>query len=787
MSVSVINQLLLQLLLMLLGTCKVVGSLAHLLFLSPIRSLPPISPPPSSSSSKKGSKKDSKKDSKSEKSEKSTKAPSSKSGSSKSQKSTKAPSGSSKSGSKSKSSKKSSRAPTETPVSSPPTTTSVPGPTLPPIDPIVPEVLWKAELVDAVNTGELFYDPTSSFGWYTYNAAESSISLSGDSAALVAEAREVEEEYDDNQGPKEESERVKIEGEEEESLASSGPATDSDTAKQLEEVDDATLGVTYGKICAIDSSNGSVMTPCQEIRPVIGSATSTEIQSIEACYDENDGAIVYFAVIVHDQTKFLQFTTLVGSRLVLYRVSSNGNSRRGAPIDIHYEGWASIYGEPMVSGRPTFSKDCETLYATWITNPKFGSTLAVSTAISTVDGAELWRTNVQDGTAGALNRRFVGFGLSRNGETLYSATNLPGNMISSGDTTASSLVESMGIYALDASTGGILREYKYDDDGGHNAYANILLDGNDDTYHIDRVFGLVKFDGPDLSKGPVWKSTTPSSVALPEVQIRRLSQDQGRFLEPKPLVPEDKILQQEKTLVDAEGNSQVEPNNVFSPAAAYRPALDGSSSTVFAYDRISMGRNGETGREGDVNAVVSSTGDSVWASSIEGAPFYGTTDDTLWAPARGSRGGNGGVYTAAGPVIQCQDSEDGALLWRFEWDMEEENGDAAVIVSKITIVSDESVLVAADGIVEMLQTAGDVPDTPSRPPVTSLPPLPTSPIPPPSTRMPVPLPTSPVPSPTTPPTTPPPISSATSMAGPHFFLLCFSAVLVVAFLSVGWS
>lgn len=645
-----------------------------------------------------------------------------------------------------KSSKNSSKGPSDPPASE--------GPTLPPAEPFVPKVVWRAAVSDAANTGEMFFDPTTEFGWYTYNAAVASVSFNGEESRTSSEARAIDNEIvDESVAVKEESKRVK-----------SGGGTEGDT-KQLDKEDDDAIGITYGKICAIDTSNGEIMTPCQEIRPVIRSSTSSEIQSISACYGD-DGSIISFAVIVHDQTKFLQFTTVMGSRLVVYSVAAN--SRRQAPVDVVYDGWTSMYGEPSVSGRPTFSDDCGTVYSTWVTNKKFGGTIAVSTAISALDGSELWRTSVDEGDGGVLNRRFVGFGLSKDGNTLFSATNLPGGQLLVDDTSISTLARSMGIYALDASTGEIVQQYTYDDDGDHNAYVNLIVDQNDGTYHIDRAFGLIKFDGSNLSKGPVWKLTSSTlSIGPPQIPIRRLASvyegiesnlgRNSRILTPK----DDSSI--EKQAIDDNDIDHVQPNNVFTPAAAYQPALDGSETSVFAYDSISTRRD-ETSQGGDVHALATDSGIPIWFSSMEGFPFFEATDDTVWAPSESARGGNGGVYTAAGPLVFCQDGEDGALLWRYEVNTDKVTGDTTPTVSKVTVMSNSSVLLAVSGVVEMLQTSLEDQPTPtpsSRAPSPTRAPNtePTSPVPPPATRMPI---TAPTKSPTL-----APISSST-YSSPHF-------------------
>ncbi|KAL3904159.1 MAG: hypothetical protein SGILL_010176, partial [Bacillariaceae sp.] len=599
---------------------------------------------------------------KSAKSDKSTKAPYTESSvSSKSAKSTKAPSIKSAKSASSKSSKSSS----ESSSKDDPT----PAPTPDDSGAFTASSVWTTDLEDAVATGQLFYDAQSGFGWYTYTADASVVTT------LTT--------------------RSNIEN------------------KQLSDEDEFPTE-TLARLCAIDASNGRVMTPCQEIQPRLGTASSTEIQSVEACYTEG-GDLTSFAVTLHDSVRFLQFTNVVGARLIVYDV--NGASE---PIDVAYEGWTSLYSDPSISGRPTFSPDCETVYATWITDPKSGGGSTATIAVDTTadeNRRELWRLDQEKNY-----RRFVGFTPSRDGRFLYSATNMPEEMRV--ETSAAAMNE-MGMVQVDAETGEILQEFFYDDGTFHNAYSNVVLDEDGDTYHVDSAFGLVKFDGSNLAKGPVWRF----SKGISEVQIRRL-----RELRPR---------QQDNGLLETyqfkqdwyEGNIGEEgdfsPLAVYLPAMAYRPALHEDEETVYGSD------GSETELRETVAALDTNNGASAWQSTVQqGSGSDGTviTDDTKWGPSRVSSDGSG-VYVASGPVVQCYNSETGSLLWSYRLDGDDrrrpllrralqddteeikndsrqaENG-LGGMVSRMEVINSESVMVAADGMIVRLRTiAAGVPTT----------------------------------------------------------------------------
>jgi PQQ-like domain len=629
----------------------------------------------------------SEKSNKSEKSEKSTKAPSVKSAkspttSTKSQKSTKSPTESSK---KSK----------DTP-SSDDNDDMTPAPTPDDSNAFTAQSVWQTELDDTVATGQLFYDPQSNFGWYTYTAdrtvqrpALESRSSSTTTTTTTFGIKQAEN--DDN---------------------------DDDDEAAIE---------TLARFCAIDVSNGQVMSPCQEIPPTIDSASSTEIQSVQACTDEN-GAVMSFAVIVHDSVKFLQFTNVLGARLIVYPVDGAEE-----PVVMEYEGWTSLYADPSISGRPAFSPDCDKVYATWVTDPKTGgkSTTTVAISVSASENRrELWRLDMADNY-----RRFVGWTPSSDGNTLFSATNMPEEI--RGTEEATEAMGQMGMVQVDAATGEILQEFFFDDDVFHNAYTNVVLDDGGNTYHVDSAFGLIKFDGPSLDKGPVWQSATTMST----ISIRRLHSIRmhpSRALRPKQIWFEG----------SGEGGDDRLPNAIYTPAMAYQPAFDTSNyETVFGSD------GAHTQLRDNVAALSTAQGNSVWQTSVaEGKDPDASnviTDDIKWAPSSAASDGYG-VYVASGPVVQAYDSKSGALLWKYAIDdarrrrrveeADEVKNDSRTtenldtLVSRMEIVDSQSVLVAADGLILRLQTVQD--GTPTLAPGPTASPSSSSP-----TRSPTPSPT----------------------------------------------
>lgn len=621
------------------------------------------------------------------------------------------------------------------------------GPTVAPTtaeeDAFVAEMEWEATFDDATTAagggsgtaGDLFYDPATSFAWYAYNADRG-----GGTAA------------EDTVDPSSVSN----------SAAAGASSSDNDsTATVPDQAALAAAAVTpimVGRLCAVDvARGGQVMEPCQEIAPKIGTATSTEIQAVGSCTDPATGSLSALAVVVHDSAKFLHFTNVLGSRLVVYKVgggaapSSPSSSstttavRQLAPVDVSYEGWTSLYGEPAVGGRPAFSPDCRVVYATYITNPKFGggSTVTVAHSVAGTGGSgdEVWR-HTEDGNN---FRRFVGFTPSPDGSVLYSATHVGPKPVAS----------AMGVFALDAATGDVVQEYLYGGGGGgasnasasaggdgpddgtskidldgtvsllplHNAYTNLVVDGEGNTYHVDSVVGLVKFSGGDLSKGPIWQSVKGAGSSGGEdesVLIRNRRHLAGRALNPLrnstgPGFDAGKVPTWNAGGIGTNSNKTANPtqrpdggflpNSVDGPARAYRPALDASSSTVYYASGGADGDSG-SGNADVVTAVDAASGRLLWQAPLGGEGGSNVvTDDTKLGPSQAATGGTAlGVYTTTGSGVQCQDAKDGSLLWTYPFD--DGNGDASALVSKVVVVSADNVLVAAGrgGTITSLQT-----------------------------------------------------------------------------------
>jgi hypothetical protein len=636
-------------------------------------------------------------------------------------------------------------------------------------------------LEDAINTGDIFYDPITSFAWYSYNA----------------------------QVPPIPSQDVD---------ASTTSTTTATTAKQQGNSTVTSTSFTIGRVCAIDigTGRGTVMEPCQEIAPKIGAATSTMIQSVQACTDPtNDGSIVSLAVIVHDTVQFLQFTNVVGSRLVVYQVgtppsssttsstntsssSSTGGAGAGvstrqlAPLDVPYEDWTSLYGEPTISGRPTFSSDCAVVYATYITNPKLGagSTITIATSVigrtGTDEGEdrrsrELWRHEEGDNNF----RRFVGLAPSLDGTTLYSATHVGKNPVPS----------AMGVFALDAVTGAVVQQYLFRDgkatttatttttttntnatsmdaantnttttvppgtdsststigDGDdsnvvfntiddsatttlqlHNGHTNLVVDARGDIYHIDNILGLMKFSGLDLTKGPMWQARKGEDDDEDLMVIRKKIRRHHRT---RVLMPEgytrnvntqnvSTILYNDNIIPGSgeENTLGFQPTAVYSPADAYRPALDPTSTTIYSSGNTN-GRSNRDGRQEDsqvvVTAISTTTGDPIWQTPLLLRPSSSSdgssknifvTDDTKVGPCTMAPSGFA-VYTSTRSGVQCQDAMDGTILWTYPLggDDDDDTTSTSTPVSRLVIVSADNVLIVAPhgGAILSLDTTGE--------------------------------------------------------------------------------
>mmetsp|Transcript_29955 Transcript_29955/g.70610 ORF Transcript_29955/g.70610 Transcript_29955/m.70610 type:complete len:844 (+) Transcript_29955:350-2881(+) len=530
----------------------------------------------------------------------------------------------------------------------------------------VPEELWKATFENAVDTGFLFFDPFTNDAWYVYNA--------------------------------------NVESDESLVSVSSASSVDINIVESKTTVVEKSVAATLGKICHVDAKTGSVAeSSCIEIKPPEDwpTVTSSSIQSAEACYGSVTGSIAKLAVVVKDTSKFMHFfDDVVGSRLIVYDVSLFGKNSSSVIAEVAYEGWDSLYGEPAINSRPAFSPDCKTVYSTWLTsangnstlvNPKPSSTTTVATNVESVTEKgktpELWRLGTDS--------RLVGLTPSSDGKTLYSAIN-----VAEGDS-----LHSGGMVALDASSGRISQQYAFLSKGGipHSAYTNVILDDSGYTYHIDSLYGLVKFDGDNLNTGPVWSAvTTDSQSAEKSITTRKLN----------PARPRDK---ENKNIFDQyEYHEQnIAPMKVNEMFTAYQPALEALNySTVYGCGGSALGNE----KDGVV-ALGTEEGESVWFTSLpnDGSgnvqfetasggktivvdvdSCSGITDDVRWGPSEASPS-EVGIYISRGIKVQCLDSEDGELLWTYAG-LDEHN------ISKFAVVSGEAVLVANGGSVALIGT-----------------------------------------------------------------------------------
>lgn len=495
-----------------------------------------------------------------------------------------------------------------------------------------PEELFNLTFEDAVDTGFLFYDAVTKYAWYAYNA------------------------------------------------------------KVGEDSDAEALSATIGRICPMDTTGtGNVLEDlCIEISAPEDwkTVTSTEIQAAEACYGTVTGAIFKLAVVVKDSSKVLHLEdSLVGSRMLVYDIVVGGKVGVSEQIiaEVAYEGWKSLYGEATINGQPSFSPDCKRVYSTWLAPHDTAAdgyhsiTVAMDVETVTVEGdsTELWRLGTSS--------RLVGLTPSKDGKTLFSATNVPED----DDLNAG------GIVALNAKTGQIVQEYVFpNNDAGlpNNAYTNLLID-NGNSYHIDSLLGLVKFDLDDLNDGPVWSGLEGAIEETTEEIIGTAIERQGqRKLAPLTATrdKDSKLLMVEKaaTPVSAAKDAAFE---------AFRPALDGiDSNTVYGCGNTALGN------DDGVIALGAKNGEPVWFAEFGGlhavniGSCSGITHDILWGPSAASSSGSA-IYIGRDDIVQALDSKDGSLLWTYK--TQGPSGAAQFVV-----ISDEFVLAANTGTIIGLET-----------------------------------------------------------------------------------
>ncbi|OEU19562.1 endo-1,3-beta-glucanase [Fragilariopsis cylindrus CCMP1102] len=650
-------------------------------------------------------------------------------------------------------------------------------------DVFVPKEIWKQSFndVDVTSKEFIFYDSSTKFAWYVYNA-----DVTITTATSLAATQETA------------TARIGI----------PNRTIINNNIFETTEVNIATLG----RICPIDTQrDGKIMESlCIEIKPSTNegweTSTSTEIQSVEVCYGDlinREGAILKMAVVVRDNSTFKQFfNDLVGSRMIVYDMilagsdTTNNNKQSSIDISVEYEGWTSLYGEPAINGRPAFSSDCKSVYATWITNPASSSTTTIATSIngsgsSSSDG-EKWR-------AGSSTSRFVGLTPSNDGESLFSAINI------AVDDDGSQLG---GMVQLNATNGQIISEYAYKtsvDGLPHNAYTNVVVDDDDNMYHIDSIYGLVKFNGNNLKLGPTWKAididdseaattsklrrsrgllpaTRPRDVDSKNVDSKILPMARPRDVDNRNIYVGKDIVAERKPIVVTQQSllTMYDNNQLFT---AYQPALSGNDNTVFSCSDNALDDN-KVGDNHGVIALETDSGESEWYTPIKQdvidvldiavartidsdeilkvgiGSCSGITADIQWAPSLAA-GNQNGIYIARGSRIECLESRDGSLLWTYRPGMnsdssssqdgseDEDENDASLVNSKFVILSDRSVLVAQSGTIVSLQTTKEkVTD----PPKTTMRP---SPFPTPKPNSPIALPSPPASQPVVAPTVAP--------------------------------
>jgi len=661
----------------------------------------------------------------------------------------------------------------------------------PPVPPVIktpdvgfdPDEEWNRTFKDAVGTGFLFYDPITKYAWYAYNARvgeDATVSVS--SAAKVNDSNSRHLSSDDV-SPDDAS------SDDEAANTNAAVAVKSDAQKIADPSMTATMTAaaipaTIGRICPMDTNDmGKVLEDfCIEVKAPDDwkTVTSTKIIAVEACYGTVTNSMFKLAVIVEDSSKVLHLEDLlVGSRMIVYDIvnaGKNGGTSGSGPIiaEVAYEGWKSLYGEPTINGRPAFSPSCKQVYATWLTANNevvdLSSSITVATDVESAttggNSAELWRL----GTSG----RLVGLTPSKDGKSLISATNVP----------ESDTLNSGGIVSLNARTGQINQEYAFPTNSAgipHNAYTNPVMDDSGNSYYIDSILGLVKFDSDDLNDGPVWSAVDGLSMgnanitsvgseeiavmgnAVPDEPMNDERQaGSGRMLDavPRPRDTDSKLIIEEDKI-------EVVTDVDLMLGTAFQPGLDGSkSSTVYGCGNTALNGDSEVG---GVIALGAKNGKPVWFRDLEDhhvlniGSCSGITGDIIAAPSAASSSGNA-VYIARGTIVQALDSKDGSLLWTY--DMGDHGG-----VTKFVVVSDKLVLVVNTGTIVGLETIVPAAPVPSPVPTTKAPVV--SIVTSPPSRSPLANPT-PVTSPTLVPTTMKP--SSASRLGLSYVAIILSAL-----------
>lgn len=593
-----------------------------------------------------------------------------------------------------------------------------------------PTVSWNTTFPDAIDTGFLFYDKVTKFAWYAYTAK--------------AGAQEV----------------VSV---------SSAAAVDGSIATVKTEVVEASSS-TIGKICPLDIAiEGKVKSElCIEIKPPEEwkNATSTKIVAAEVCHSAVNDSILKMAVAVEDTSKVLHLDpTLVGSRMIVYDIVIGGKAGGDAIIvEVPYEGWKSLYGEPGINGQPAFTPDCKNVFASWLSPMDLDSageidvvdstTIATKVEFKTAGSAEIWRL----GTSG----RLAGLTSTKDGKSLISAANIPEE-----DT-----LNVGGIVKLDVSTGQIQDQFIWPSNSlnlPHNAFTNPVLDEKGFAYYVDSLLGLVKFEGDDLDDGPVWSAVggyyrqedflaEQEETEEEKTEAEEKAEVKEITAQTKLMIPENEIdVRRLRMLMEEE-------EGMFT---AFQPALDESDfATIYGCGMTTRGDQYD-----GVIALAANNGDRVWHTKfmdhhvVNVGSCRGITDDVVWGPSNASSTGDA-IYIARDDVIQALDAKNGTSLWKYHMD-----GPGS---TKFVVISDTVVIAANTGLVQGLNTLEPLPPDNT----TKVP----TPAPTPSPNKPTPMPSRKTLPPVPPPTAAPEKASASARGLSYFATVLAALPLLLALL-----
>mmetsp|Transcript_21788 Transcript_21788/g.54018 ORF Transcript_21788/g.54018 Transcript_21788/m.54018 type:complete len:721 (+) Transcript_21788:305-2467(+) len=432
--------------------------------------------------------------------------------------------------------------------------------------------------------------------------------------------------------------------------------------------------VTIGKICPIDvNDEGKVKTDmCVEIKGT--DDTSTEIVAAETCLSKVNDSILKLAVVVEDS---------VASSLIVYDIVVGT-----VDVEVAYGGWKSLYGAPGINGQPAFTPDCKKVFASWLAPDS-----SVTVAIDIEDSSEIWRLGTSS--------RLVGLAATKDGKSLISATHVPDE-----DT-----LNAGGMVKLDAGTGSVEDEFAWPANTlrlPHNAFTNPVLDGNGNTYHIDSLLGLVKFDSDDLSDGPVWSAVGGSYRAEEYVPEDGASEEVA--IEIKEAETEEEVLKLPENEIDVRRLELERPRNARSKIlideedevtfTAFQPALGEMEATVYGCGMTTRGDESD-----GVVALASTDGDRVWHTKFDDhyavnvGSCRGITDDIVYGPSTESSTGYA-VYVARYDVIQALDAKNGTALWKYYME-----GDGP---TKFVVLSEEAIIAANVGLVIGLDTVAPI-------------------------------------------------------------------------------